>query len=246
MGKKALDLQATTLWDYESRNYPGSSQGDTAYAGATPSYVVWNLLGRYTQPGDLVVDPMAGSGTTVDVARQMERRGLGYDIAPASKTVFRADARRLPLEDGKADFVFVDPPYGDHIKYSDLPQCIGKLRADSEEYYREMGHVAREIARILRPGKTMAMYVCDSFKKGRPFMPIGFRMFEMLSKHFTPVDVVAVVRHNATLKDQRYRQAAIDGGFFLRGFNYLLIFRKEPRATAQPRSMRRGRLKHPA
>ena len=43
-----------------------------------------------------------------------------------------------------------------------------------------------------------------------------------------PLDVVAVVRHNRTLSMGNYRKAADEGGFFLRGFNYLLLFRKRP------------------
>ena len=101
-------FQVTTLWDFPSRNYGSGRQGGDAYAGATPSYVIWNLLQRYTKPGDLVVDPMAGSGTTLDVARDLGRRALGYDVGPVRPDVFRVDARKLPLEDGKADFVFVD------------------------------------------------------------------------------------------------------------------------------------------
>ncbi|MBP8625477.1 MAG: hypothetical protein KBI10_02115 [Syntrophorhabdales bacterium] len=32
------------------------------------------MIKRYTEPGDLVVDPMAGSGTTLDVCRKEKRR----------------------------------------------------------------------------------------------------------------------------------------------------------------------------
>jgi DNA modification methylase len=238
MPKPPLRVQATTLWEYPSQNYGGGTQGDTAYAGATPSWIVWNLLVRYTRKGDLVVDPMAGSGTTLDVARDLARRGLGYDIAPPRKDVFRADARKLPLETGKADFAFVDPPYSDHLTYSGAPACIGELRADSPDYYVEMGKVIAEIDRVLRPGRYLALYVSDSFKKGRPFMPIGPRLFDALCERFTPVDVVAVVRHNAKLKRGHWHAAAVDGNFFLRGFNYLFImFKEDPARPRQGRDL---------
>ena len=41
------------------------------------------------------------------------------------------------------------------------------------------------------------------------------------------LDIVAVTRHNRTLEMGNYRKAADDGGFFLRGFNYLLLLRKK-------------------
>jgi DNA modification methylase len=37
---------------------------------------------RYTKPGDLIVDPFCGSGTTLDVAKDTGRRARGFDVAP--------------------------------------------------------------------------------------------------------------------------------------------------------------------
>jgi DNA modification methylase len=225
--KPPLQLQPTTLWDYPSQHYGESVQGDPNYKGATPSYIIWNLLQRYTREKDLVIDPCCGSGTTLDVARDLNRKALGYDVAPARKDVFRVDARKLPAElADKVDFVFIDPPYSTHIKYSDDPRCIGKLDASSDAYYEAMEQVIREIQRVLRPGRHMALYVCDSFVKGKPFMPIGFELFAIMRKYLEPVDIVAVTRRNKTLEMGNYRAAAEDGNFFLRGFNYLFIMKK--------------------
>src|SRR5512136_1546326 len=127
--KPPLRLQVTTLWDYPSQHYGEGVQGDPSYRGATPAYILWNLLQRYTKPKDLVVDPMAGSGTTLDVARELGRRALGYDLNVIRPDIFRCDARKLPLEDEKADFVFIDPPYSTHLTYSGDEQCVGELDA---------------------------------------------------------------------------------------------------------------------
>lgn len=235
--KPPLELQTTTLWEYPSQHYGNETQGDKDYAGATPSYVIWNLLERYTKPGDLVVDPMCGSGTTLDVARDLGRRALGYDVAPYREDIFRADARRLPLEQEKVDFVFVDPPYSTHIDYSDDPQCIGKLDALSPEYYAAMEEVIRQIYRILRPNRYMALYCSDSWRKKQPFAPIGFRLFGIMERYFKPVDIISVVRHNRTLQRRHYRTEAEKGNYFLRGFNYLFIMKKEeaPAQREQPK-----------
>jgi len=218
-------LMTTTLWDFPSQNY-GQGQGDKDYRGATPSYIQWNLLMRYTRAKDLVVDPMAGSGTTLDVARELGRRALGYDVAPYRKDIFRADARKLPLEDQKADFVFVDPPYSDHLKYSGDPRCIGELSAFGPDYFPAMEQVIGEIDRILAPGRYMALYVSDSFVMGKGFVPIGFRLWEMLVRRFVPIDIIAVTRRNKTLYRNDWHDAAEAGNFFLRGFNYLFVCRK--------------------
>jgi DNA modification methylase len=224
--KPPLRIQPTTLWDYPSQDYGEEEQGKSGYKGATPSYIIWNLLERYTKPKDLVIDPCAGSGTTLDVACDFNRRALGYDLTPTRKDIFRVDARKLPLEDEKADFVFIDPPYSTHIHYSDDPRCIGKLDAAGPEYYQAMDQVIAEIHRILRPGRYMALYVSDSYVKGKGFYPLGYELFNLLAKRFQPADIIAVVRHNKTLKMGNYRAAAESGNYFLRGFNYLFIMRK--------------------
>jgi len=238
--KPPLRIFTTTLWEYPSQHYDaqregggGGVQGDKSYTGATPSWVIWQLLQRYTREKDLVVDPMCGSGTTIDVARDLKRRALGYDLSPppGRSDVFRADARRLPLEDEKADFVFIDPPYSTHVNYSDDPRCIGKLDAGGEDggraYYDAMRQVISECHRVLRDRRFMALYVSDSFRKGKAFMPIGFELFSLLREKFIPVDIVCVVRHNAKLKRGNWHKAAEEGNYFLRGFNYLFIVKKD-------------------
>lgn len=229
--KPPLRLQVTTLWDYPSQHYGEGVQGSPLYKGATPSYVVWNLLKRYTKEKDLVVDSFAGSGTTLDVARDLGRRALGYDVHPTRKDIFRVDARKLPPElTGKVDFVFIDPPYSTHIDYGPDPRDIGKLDAGGGEYYEAMAQAFREIRRVLKPGRHVGLYVSDSYvhDKGKgEFHAIGFELFGRLREAgFEAVDIVAVTRHNKTLDMGNYRRAAEEGNFFLRGFNYLFIVRK--------------------
>ena len=226
MAKPPLRPQTTTLWDYPSQHYSRKQEAHKEYRGATPAYVVWNVLTRYTKKNDLVVDPMCGSGTTIDVARDLGRRALGYDIAPAGEYVFKADARTLPLESGKADFVFVDPPYSTHIRYSGRPECLGEMSADGDAYFGAMKDVIGEIDRVLAPERYMALYICDSFKKGRPLIPIGFRVFGLLNERFLPVDIVAVTRRNKTLLRHSWHLAAFEHNYYLRGFNYLFIMYK--------------------
>jgi len=239
--KPELTLQTTTLWEYPSQDYGRTPHGDKDYVGATPAWVIWNLLQRYTREKDVVVDPMCGSGTTLDVATELGRTPVTFDLAPTRPEIAQADARHIPLAAGSADFVFIDPPYSTHVDYSDDPRCIGKLDAAPEAvapgrsqkekianpYYAAMAQVIAEAHRILKDRRYMALYVSDSFKKGKPFMPIGFELFTLMQRHFKPIDIITVVRHNRTLKRNHWHTAAVEGNYYLRGFNYLFIMKKE-------------------
>ena len=222
-------VQTTTLWDFPSQHYGDDSQGDGEYAGVTPSYVIWNLLERYTKPGDVVLDPMCGSGTTLDVCKDLGRTGLGFDLAPSRAEVQKADARKLPVAPGSIDFVFVDPPYSNHIRYSGDPSCIGELDAREDGYYEAMEEVIASLYKTLKDGAYLALYVQDSFAKGKEFCPIGFELFLRLCALMDPVDIICVTRHNRKLKRNHWHTSAIEGNFFLRGFNYLFVFRKNKR-----------------
>jgi adenine-specific DNA-methyltransferase len=226
--KPGLRFQPTTLWDYPSQHYGEEVQGDPNYRGATPSYVIWNLLQRYTKAKDLVVDPFAGSGTTLDVARDLNRRALGYDVHPTRKDIFRVDARKLPAElTGKVDLVFMDPPYSTHLDYGPDPRDIGKLDAATPAYYDAMDQVFKESHRLLKPQRHLGLYVSDSYVHNKGFYPIGFELFARLKALFEPVDIIAVTRHNKTLEMGNYRKAAEEQNFFLRGFNYLFVVKKK-------------------
>jgi DNA modification methylase len=243
--RPALKVFTTTLWTYPSQHYDsataggrsgGRMQGDQNYEGATPSWVIWQLLMRYTREGDTVLDPMCGSGTTLDVCADLGRRALGFDLVPRREGIAQADARRLPLKDESVDFAFIDPPYSTHVRYSDDPRCIGKLDSGGRDggaaYYAAMAEVVAELARVLKARRYMGLYVSDSYRKASAgqkgeFMPIGFELFATLRRHFRAVDIVAVVRGNAKLDQPHWHKASIDGNYFLRGFNYLFIMKKE-------------------
>lgn len=248
--KPTLEPFTTTLWDYPSQHYlptnpaAPSVQGDPNYTGATPSWIIWQLLTRYTSEGETVLDPMCGSGTTLDVCTDLGRVGVGLDINPSRPDIRKNDARTIPLADRSCDFVFVDPPYSTHVRYSDEPACIGKLDAGGPDhgraYYRAMAGVIGEIARVLRPGRHMALYVSDSRHEtvgGRhsrvkglhdagEFMPIGFELFAIMREHLEPVDIITVVRRNAKLTQRPRHEQALRDNTFARGFNYLFIMRK--------------------
>ena len=220
-------LQSTTLWDFPRQSYGSAPKGNNKYAGVTPAELIWNLVWRYTEPGDLVVDPMCGSGTTLDVCKEEGRRAVCYDIAPPPnrKDIIKNDARKIPLPDNHADLVFIDSPYGDNIRYNEDPNCIGKISSETAEFYDELEKVIKESNRILKPGKVLGWLIGDQWVK-KKFTPVGFLLYTRLTKYFDTVDIICIARRNQSSNTGIWANRARRFNFYLRGFKHLFIMRK--------------------
>ena len=205
---KPPKLQTSTLWYYPTQQHTDVPLGDPRYEGRTPTYVLWNLLERYTREGDRVLDPFCGGGTTIDVAKSLGREGIGFDVQPHRNDIGYADARSLPLEDESVDFVFCDPPYSTHLVYSGRDECLGELSAFDDDYFEAYDEVFAEIGRVLRDRRYLAVYTSDTYKKKQGFVGIGARFFELLSRRYRPIDHVAVVRGNRKLEKPGFHRAA--------------------------------------
>lgn len=114
------------IWTFTKAEGESSS-----YFGRMPAQVVENLLWLYTEPGQIVVDPFAGSGTTIDVAKAMGRRVWASDRKPSTPNlpIHEHDITTGWPKDApkKADLILLDPPYWQQAKgkYSDDPADLG-------------------------------------------------------------------------------------------------------------------------
>lgn len=64
--------------------------------------VVAELLSRYTQSGDIVLDPFVGSGTLLVEAALQGRQGYGVDVDPLAIFVAQAKSRLYDVESARA------------------------------------------------------------------------------------------------------------------------------------------------
>ena len=228
-------LEATTYWDFPRQSYGKTRKGDNKYPGVTPALLIWNLVWRYTDPGELVVDPMCGSGTTIDVCKEEGRRVIGYDIAPTRPDIIQNDSRNIPLPENHAHLVFVDSPYGDNIRYNDNPDSIGKISSETEEFYDELEKVIRECHRVLKPGRNLGWLIGDQWVKKR-FTPVGFKVYQRLCRYFEMVDIICIPRRGQSSHTGLWYNRARRFNFFLRGFKYLFIMRKPSKQPLKAKS----------
>ena len=219
-------LETTTLWNFPKQSYGSTTKGDSKYPGVTPALVIYNLVWRYTEPGDLVVDPMCGSGTTIDVCKNEMRRVKGFDISPVRDDIEKADARSLSINGDTVDMVFIDSPYGDNIDYNKDPNNLGKMSSTDEIFYDELENVMVESKRILKVGKILAWLISDQWGKGT-FTSVGIKTYGRLCKHFEPVDTICIGRRGQTSHTEEWINRSRRNNFYLRGFKYLFIMRKK-------------------
>jgi site-specific DNA-methyltransferase (cytosine-N4-specific) len=71
-------------------NIPIPGKGDIAFgkhSALMPEEIVRRCVRLFTYAGDIVLDPFAGSGTTLKVAKELNRHYIGYEISETYKSV---------------------------------------------------------------------------------------------------------------------------------------------------------------
>jgi len=148
-----------SLWECEYERPEG--YGDKTFHGNCSPTLICGLLKKYSTTTDaLIVDPMAGSGTFIDVALMMgytKNQIRAFDIRPLRDDITDGDAEKLPLEDNSVDFVFAHFPYWKLIEYSDNAEDLSTMRY--EAFLVKSGMVFQEIKRILKDGHYFALMI---------------------------------------------------------------------------------------
>jgi len=161
-----------TIWDFQYRD---DYAGDKDFHGNCSPQVVEQCIWRFTNERDLVLDPMAGSGTTMDVCKRYNRKCVGYDVKPPSNRtdIIRNDSRKIPLDNESIDMIFIHPPYWNLTYFTKAEEGLPDLsRAKTpEEFLHMLKQVFQECYRTLKRGKFMCVLLGDLIRDGR-FIPL--------------------------------------------------------------------------
>jgi ParB family transcriptional regulator, chromosome partitioning protein len=140
------------------------------HPGSIPPSIVAHALHYFTAPGALVVDPMAGGGTTLDVCASMGRRCLAYDLHPVRSDIRKHDVNGgFPPEASGCDLVFCDPPY--HTMLARRYAVDGAADVPLTAWVDFLRGLAACCQDALRPGGFVALLLATQTEKD---LPAGF------------------------------------------------------------------------
>ena len=77
-----------TIWPYSTSTSEGNRL-KLKHPATYPDKLAEDLILCFSKPGDVVLDPMCGSGTTCVVAKQHQRCYLGIEISPEYADIAR-------------------------------------------------------------------------------------------------------------------------------------------------------------
>lgn len=154
--KKFSWLRCGTFWHFSHCD----SRFGIDYPGRIPGQIPANVIHYFSEPGDLIVDLMAGGGPTIDAADLLGRRCLAYDIKPIRSEIKPHDALEgLPKEVKNVQVFFLDPPYGSISKgfYNEHPNCLSRMI--EEEFLSAIERITACCQKALLPNGYLAILV---------------------------------------------------------------------------------------
>ena len=236
-----FELEMNTVWSFPKRG--NWATHDAKWRGNWSPYIPRNILLRYSQESDLVLDQFAGGGTTLVEAKLLNRNIIGVDVNDVAlerckdKTNFKldeaegivhiqkGDARNLDfIHDESIDLICTHPPYANIIEYSeDIEEDISRLKV--KEFLSAMEQVAKESYRVLKKGKFCAILMGDTRQKGH-IIPMSFEVMKVFEAvGFKTKEIIIKEQHNCRATGF-WKTNSVKYNFLLLAHEYLFVFKK--------------------
>jgi DNA modification methylase len=161
-----------------------------------PESLAATVVQEYTLPGQRVLDPFAGYGTTLVVAERMGRDAIGVELLPQRAELVRRRLDRAKVITGDArgltalvrapiDLCFTSPPYMTATGHSENPlNAYQTADGDYATYLAEIGDIFRQVASLLRPGGHAVINVAN-IRTGNTVTPLAWDVARTVAQHLT-------------------------------------------------------------
>ena len=236
-----FELEMTTHWSFPNRG--NWATHDAKWRGNWSPYIPRNIILRYSEEKDLILDQFVGGGTTLVEAKLLNRNIIGIDVndvalnrckekvdfehVGADGKVFlrKGDARNLDFIPGNSiDLICTHPPYANIIEYSeDIEEDLSRLKI--KDFLAEMKKVASESYRVLKKDKFCAVLIGDTRQKGH-MIPLSFYVMQIFEEAgFKMKEMIVKEQHNCKATGF-WKTNSIKYNFLLIAHEHLFIFRK--------------------
>ncbi|MFW9998136.1 MAG: DNA methyltransferase [Candidatus Odinarchaeota archaeon] len=176
-----IDLSKKGIIKHERKN------NNVHHGAITTPEVMYRLIKLFSNVGDSVFDPFSGTGTTLAVARLLDRIPYGSEINPGYYQLALENFRLnnfsdIVLELGDAfdvlagmernsvDLITTSPPYFNRIRYSTGIKGDISFFTDYTDYLKKLQAIITELHRVLKKNGHLAIIIGDSQQKvnGKP------------------------------------------------------------------------------
>lgn len=114
-----------------------------SYLGCFPPKVPQRILKQYFEPGQRILDPFCGSGTTLVEALQFGCSCIGTDLNPLALAIAQAKTQRVTLEDVDERIMALSAGYSGLQDLAEAPDSIRMLF--HPRTLAQMLHIRREL-----------------------------------------------------------------------------------------------------
>lgn len=152
-----FDVPIYNIWSFQKKS------NAVSHFGNTEARIFDNLLYLYTNPFDIVIDPFAGGGSTIDVCKKRFRRYLVSDRKPIverASEIRTHDIKDKPLRPPQwkdVRLVYLDPPYWKQAEnqYSEDADDLANMTL--EDFNKSLSSLISEYAAKLKQAQADAV-----------------------------------------------------------------------------------------